>query len=388
MLFHILLVIGAVQEVKSMVLSSPSKSVPAPAPRKNVIPNPSHHSGLNNVTTSDKPDGSLELSLGSSNLAVQIVCADISKETTDLIMHVTSEDFSFNGGVGKALIKAGGDSIAQECKALGQPALYSTQYTKAGNLSVNQIAHVIGTGKPSYSELKKCLDNFFDDITKKNIAKVSFSAIGAGAMGYSESQSADLIFDNLFRIAESKNPALCLARIVIFEKAKFIKFKDATKAYVANGGATSSSPKSSKASHSGKLRFSVFGRSRKDVSAKATNGDGGISVKIYSDNGGKIEKAWGDLKRKMCANIKDMPINDEVIKKFTDRDLEKLRKLESDFDVKIKMEQSKGEVKIKGHTDDISFVQEEIRKMLKDITENEPKGKLATCLIFFCFTSR
>ena len=375
MLFHIIFLIGAVQEIKSTVISSPSKSVPVPAPRKNVIPNPSHHSGLNNVTTSDKPDGSLELSLGSSNLTVQIVCADISKETTDVIMHVTSEDFSFNGGVGKALIKAGGDSIAQECKALGQPALYSTQYTKAGNLSANQIAHVIGTGKPSYSELKKCLDNFFDDTTKKNIAKVSFSAIGAGAMGYSESQSADLIFDNLFRIAESKNPALSLARIVIFEKAKFIKFKDATKAYVAAGGATSSSPKSSKAT--AKLRFSVFGRSKKDDGAKTTSGDGGISVKIYSDDRGKIEKAWGDLKKKMNQFIEEKTMPDEVIKKFTDGDHEKLRKLESVYDVKIKVDQSKGNVKIKGHITDISTVQEEIRKMLKDITEKESKGKLA-----------
>jgi O-acetyl-ADP-ribose deacetylase (regulator of RNase III) len=325
--------------------------------------------GLSNVTTSEKPDGSLELSLGSRNLTVQIVCSDISKETTDLIMHVTSEDFSFNGGVGKALIKAGGDSIVQECKALGQPALFTTQFTKAGNMPVNQIAHVIGPGKPTYAELKQCLDNFFDDVIMKNIAKVSFSAIGAGAMGYSESQSADLIFDNLSRIAESQNPALNLARIVIFEKAKFTKFKDASKAYFASGGATSPSPQPARS------RFTAVFRSKRAVKTKSE--DGGTSIKIYSDERGKIEKAWGDLKRQVCQSIKDQPMNDEVIKKFTDRDLEKLRKLERDFDVKINVEQKKGSVKIKGHFDDVSTVQEEIRTILKDITENEPKGKLA-----------
>ena len=354
-----------------MVLSPPSKTVPAPVPRKKDV---ASSSSLSNVTTSEKPDGTLELSLGSRNLTVQIVCNDISKETTDLIMHVTNQDFSFQGGVGKALIKAGGDSIVQECKALGQPALFSTQYTKAGNLSVNQIAHVIGPGKPTFPDLKKCLDTFFDDVSKKNIGKVSFSAIGAGAMGFSESQSAELIFDNLSRIAESKNPTLNLARIVIFERAKFVKFKDASTAYFASGGATSPSPHAAKSSHSPKTRFSVF-RSKK--SAKTTVGDEGISVKIYSDDRGKIDKAWGELKRKMSQNIQEKTMTDDVIKKFTDQDLEILRKLERDFDVTIKADRSKGNVKIKGHISDISSIQDEIHKMMKKITENETNGKLA-----------
>ena len=356
-----------------MILSPASKATPVaapvPLPRKNITP--SHNPGLGNVTTNDQPDGSLELSLGGSNITVQIVCNDISKETTDLIMHVTNQDFSFNGGVGKALIKAGGKSIVQECKGLGQPTLFTTQYTKPGNLSVNEIAHVIGSGKNSYADLKKCLDNFFDDIDKKNIAKVSLSAIGAGAMGFSESQSADLIFDNLFRIAQSKNPALSLVRIVIFDKAKFVKFKDAAKAYVDKGGPATPV----KSSPGPKSRFSVFRASRKQP-AKSMETDGAICIMIYCDDRGSIEKACAELKRKMKANIDEMNVKDDLIKKFTDRDLDRIRKLERDCDVQIKVEQSKGNVKIKGHIADISSIQEEIRKILKDITENESKGKL------------
>ena len=361
--------IGAVQEIKSMVLSPPSKTVPVPMPTKKER---ASSSSLSNVTTTGKSDGSLELSLGSGNLTVQIVCNDISKETTDLIMHVTNQDFSFQGGVGKALIKAGGDSIVQECKALGQPALFSTQYTKAGNLSVNEIAHVIGPDQPTFPDLKRCLHTFFDDVSKKNIGKVYFSAIGAGAMGFSESQSAELIFDHLSRIAESKNPTLNLVRIVIFERAKFVKFKDASTAYFSSGGTTSLSPQAAKSSHLTKTRFSVF-RSKKSV--KRTAGDEGVSVKIYSDDRGKIKKAWAELKRKMSQNIQEKTVTGDVIKKFTDHDLEILRKLERDFDVLIKADQSKGKVKIKGHNSDISSIQDEIRKIMKKITENEIKGK-------------
>ena len=380
-LIYVIFFIGAVQEIKSMILSPVGKTtpvaapgpVPMPLPRKHVIPTPSHHTGLGNVTTSDKPDGSLELILG-GNITVQIVCDDISKETTDLIMHVTSQDFSFNGGVGKALIKVGGKSIEEECKGLGQPALFSTQYTKAGSLSVSEIAHVIGTGKPSYADLKKCLDNFFDDISQKNIAKVSFSAIGAGAMGYSESQSADLIFDNLFKIAQSKNPALSLVRIVIFEKAKFMKFKDAAKDYVDNGGPTSSSATAKKSSYVPKLSFNVF-RSKKQPGKTAVEEEG-IFFKIYYGDGGKVDKAWGELKRKMNQNIGDRTIYDAIIKKFADGDVDKVRKLERDFDIEIKVDQTRGEVRFKGHILDIPNVHEKISEILKDIKDNESKGKI------------
>ena len=361
-----------------MLVFSPIQSVPIPLPRMKVTPSVSH-AGPSDVAMNDKPDGSLELSFG-GKLTVEIVCADISKETTDVIMHVTSQDFSFNGGVGKALIKAGGDGIVQECKTLGQPALFSTQYTGAGNLSANQIAHVIGPGQPSYQDLKKCLENFFDDISKKNIANISFSSIGAGAMGYSESQSADLILDNLSKIAQLKNPSLTLARIVIFEKAKFSKFKDAAKAYVNTGGASSpSSPQPSIVLPKFSFGASRASRARKSGRVKTAVKDGGISIKIYSDNRGNIEKAWGELKRNMSINIKEQVMKDDVVKKFKGEvETAKIIKLESIHDVKIKIDKRKGNITIKGHIADISIVQEEIRKILKDIVENEPKGGLLT----------
>ena len=359
---YVISIEGAVQVIKSKIslLTNPVLT-PRISDRNTKSPN--------SVSVTEKPDGLMEFFFGSKNLTVEIVCADISEETTDLIMHVTSQDFSFQGGVGQALIRAGGDNIVQESKALGKPALFSTQYTKAGKLSVSQIAHVIAPGQPSHSELKKCLDNFFDDVSKKNIAKISFSAIGAGKMGFSESQSADLIFDSLSWIAESKSVSLSLVRIVIFEKPKFKKFKDAAKAYFAPGGATGSSPQP-------KTRFNVFGRSKRiPKPTLGPGGDGGVSIKIYSDDRGNIHKAWDELKRKMYENIKEQPVTDDVVKKFTDGHVETFRELERHYDVKIKVEQSKGKITIEGHISDIPIIQEEIRKILKKITEKEGNGK-------------
>ncbi|CAB4021318.1 poly [ADP-ribose] polymerase 14-like, partial [Paramuricea clavata] len=349
--------IDALQEIKSEILRKETR--PVLLFRNKVVPNAGSQS---DVTFTEKHDGSLELWLGSRNLTVQIVCGDISKEKTDLIMHVIGQDFSVKGGVAKALIKAGGDSIIQECKALGKPALYSTQYSNAGRLAVRQIAHVIAPSSMKVADLKKCLATFFDDVSTKNIAKVSFSAIGAGAMGFSERQSADLIFDNLSRIAKSKNPALSLIRIVILEKAKFIKFKDATKAYFSSGGATSSDPQPVGACASHFIK-----------SAKSVGGDESISIRIYSDDRGKIDMAWRELRRKICQNIDEKIINNDVVRNFTDRDLEKLLVLERDNDVKINVDKNKGMVTMEGYFADVATVQERIIKILKDVKDNESK---------------
>jgi O-acetyl-ADP-ribose deacetylase (regulator of RNase III) len=366
-----------------VISSPPSWSVSRLFARKEVIANAG---SINNVTPIDKLDGSLELSLGSGELTVQIVRADISKESTDLIMHVVDEDFSFTGGVAKALIRAGGDSIIQECKALGKPALFSTQYTKAGKLDVPQIAHVIASDSVKVADLKICLEKFFDDVIKKNIARISLSAMGAGTLGRSESESADLIFDTLSRIAESKNLALSLVRIVIVDKAKFINFKDATKTYFAfRGSSSSTQPAEAYSPSSGTTSLARLKESNHKHldetllarSAQTTARDEGRSIKIYSDDRSKIDKVWQELKRMISENIleKTMIMNDDIINKFSFRDHDMLRKLEREYDVRIEVDCSKMIVKIKGHSVDVANVQEKIAEILKDIKDNKSKFK-------------
>jgi hypothetical protein len=241
------------------------------------------------------------------------------------------------------------------------------------------------------ADLRICLEKFFDDVIKKNIFSISFSAIGAGALGRSENESANLIFDTLSRIAESKNLAsLSLVRIVIVDKAKFINFKDATKTYFASRGASSLSTQQGEAYfHSSGAtslaRVEEFNRGHLDEivwarppQTQTTARDGGTSIKIYSDNSSRIDKVWQELKRKISENILDKTMNDNVITKFSFRDHEKLRKLEREYDVRIEVDCSRGMVRIKGHSVDVANVQEKIAGILKDIKDNERKfeGKI------------
>ena len=110
--------------------------------------------------------------------------------------------------------------------------------------------------------------------------------------------------------------------------------------------------------------------------AKTTVEEEGIFFKIYCDDHGKLDKAWVELKRKMKQNILDRTIYDAIIKKFDDGDVDKVRKLERNFDIEIKVDQARGEVRFRGHNLDIPNVQENIIEVLKDIKLWESIGKI------------
>jgi hypothetical protein len=167
---------------------------------------------------------------------------------------------------------------------------------------------------------------------------------------------------------------------VIFDKAKFIKFKDATKAYFASRGATSLSPRPGNPSPAPRKSFRSVSSSGSKIPKKLIKKDWVISITIYSDDRGKIDEAWEELKRHMNQNIQEMTVTDDVIQEFTDRDLEQLRELERDFDFKIEIDQQKGEVKFKGHVLDIASVQGKIGEIVNDIKDNKNKGKLIVAL--------
>ena len=105
--------------------------------------------------------------------------------------------------------------------------------------------------------------------------------------------------------------------------------------------------------------------------------DTGLSIKIYCDDRGRIERAWEEFKRRMSAYIQEKIISDDVIKEIvTERglDLEKIGKLEQNCDVQIKVDKHRGEIRIKGHITVIAKIQEE--KVLNDIKDGAlRKGK-------------
>ena len=297
-------------------------------------------------------DGHVDVLLD-KNLTVQIVNGDIAKESTEMIMHVTNTHLSLHGGVAKSLVAAGGDTFKKDSKAASPIPLFSAKFTSAGKLSVSQVAHVAAPDKPTFQDLEKCMENFFDSVSKQKVQKISFSAIGAGAIGLSEKDSAKLIFSALSRIHEKGNSTLSLVRIVIFKKSKFENFKSAVKEPTFRLKPTVSIPKT-------------------DGNEKVV--DTQRCVRLYAQKSATLEKVWKKLKEMLDKQIQTSTL-EENLEELSMEEVNKIEDIGKPYDVSVHADVRAGCVQFRGYCGDLTAVYEKVSKMLKKILEQKKKGK-------------
>uniref|UniRef100_A0AAY5KFA4 Poly [ADP-ribose] polymerase n=1 Tax=Esox lucius TaxID=8010 RepID=A0AAY5KFA4_ESOLU len=111
---------------------------------------------------------------------VKVVCGDITQETTDAIVSSTNTTLNLNTGVSGAILKAAGQTVVDECNALGMQPSDGVVMTAPGNLPTKNIIHMVGQTKEKditssmLKVLKMCED--------KKIQSVSFPALGTGTV--------------------------------------------------------------------------------------------------------------------------------------------------------------------------------------------------------------
>ena len=303
----------------------------------------------------ENSDGHVDVFLD-KNLTVQIVNGDITKESTEMIMHVTNTNLSLHGGVAKSLLAAGGDTFEKDWKAASPIPLFSAKFTNAGKLSVSQVAHVAAPDKPTFQDLEKCMENFFDSVSKQKVQKISFSAIGAGAIGLSEKDSAKIIFSVLSRFHEIGNSTLSLVRIVIFRKSKFENFKSAVKEPTFRLKSTVSIPKTA-------------------GNEKVLNTQ--LCVRLYGQKSATLEKVWKKLKETLDKQIQTSTL-EENLEELSREEVNKIEDVGKSYDVSVHVDVRAGRVEFRGYCGDLTVVYEKVSKMLKKILEHKKKGKNVT----------
>ena len=79
------------------------------------------------------------------SLSIQVINGDLTKESTDAIININSGDMNLSnaGELSKAILKAGGPQIQQECSQHGEQTCGTAVMTGGGNLAVRHIIHII-----------------------------------------------------------------------------------------------------------------------------------------------------------------------------------------------------------------------------------------------------
>ena len=136
--------------------------------------------------------------LAENRQVVEVVQGDLCQETTDAIVNIIGIDMNIYGAgeLGKAIAKASGVQVEDECKRLGQQPPGTAVMTGGGNLGTPNIIHMV-IGSSTKQHLQLCVEKCLQLAEANGLKTISLPAVGTGAGGLSEVDSAQATFQAL-----------------------------------------------------------------------------------------------------------------------------------------------------------------------------------------------
>jgi len=152
-----------------------------------------------------------------SNISVEVISGDLTKERTDAIVNIIGTNMNMNtaGQLSKAISQASGPQVQQECNQLGTQTPGAALMTSGGNLEVPHIIHIV-PGSPDRQHLQACLEGALRVADTNNLQSISIPAIGTGDYGLSADDSAQLTFHALRNISGNLK-RISKVRIVLYQ---------------------------------------------------------------------------------------------------------------------------------------------------------------------------
>ncbi|XP_035682790.1 uncharacterized protein LOC118420183 [Branchiostoma floridae] len=173
------------------------------------IPSEPGPAAIGDITT--PIPGQQEMSFGL--VRMQVEQGDICQEKTDVVVSTVLKNMGFTV-VTKALVKAGGQSIADDLKEAWPKRSDIGVFTDAGRLASKKIAHMI---LPSASELKDAVLACLKKADTLGMKSISFPAIGTGG-SMSQVESARGIYSAVQEFGLKENPQnLTLVRVIVYD---------------------------------------------------------------------------------------------------------------------------------------------------------------------------
>ena len=124
-----------------------------------------------------------------AGMHVEVVQGDITAEAVDAIVNAANEELAPGGGVCGAIHRAGGPSIAAECRRIAHCPTGGAVATTGGGLPARFVIHAVGPvwhggtqGEPDL--LASAYTSALDEAVRVGARSVAFPAISTGIYGY------------------------------------------------------------------------------------------------------------------------------------------------------------------------------------------------------------
>ncbi|XP_032422912.1 protein mono-ADP-ribosyltransferase PARP14-like isoform X2 [Xiphophorus hellerii] len=322
--------------------------------------------------------GTHETKLG--NVTIQVVTGDITKESTDVIVNSSNDNFTLKSGVSKAILDAAGVVVFEECQHLGSQPNPGIIMTVPGNLKCKKILHLVGQTDPVkiHSTVKEALQM----CVKNSYTSVSFPAIGTGQGNVQAKQVADSMLDAVIDVfSQNTSSSLTLIRIVIFQQPMLKDFHSS----MQEREATDPKEKGGFWSNVGHRLKSLFGSESFDSKQEDEMFD--IETKevepavfhICGASKAKVDAAKKKINDLMSNEQCHEEIIDNDILNLSSADCQRIVDIQMKMSVSIKKQSRNGQTSfiIEGLSKDVLRASREIDNMLKKVRrEQELKRKL------------
>lgn len=143
---------------------------------------------------------------------------DITSEQVDVIVNAANKDLQHTGGVAKAILDKGGQTIQKESQAIMKQRRHKflrdgeVVTTPSGNLPCKLVVHAVGPMwhemGPNNSQMllrEACLSSF-EECQANKMKSIALPAIGSGAFGMPKDVCAKVLFETMEEFIRKGDP--------------------------------------------------------------------------------------------------------------------------------------------------------------------------------------
>ncbi|KAJ8410632.1 hypothetical protein AAFF_G00195360 [Aldrovandia affinis] len=293
--------------------------------------------GLFSKVTSTKQGHEMRV----GGVLLQVVTGDIAKETTDVIVNSSNDDFSLRSGVSKAILDAAGQAVDAECKQLGAQPNTDMIMTQPGKLKSKKIIHIVG--QTDVAKILKTVKAVLKMCTQNKFSSVSFPALGTGQGGVNPSQVADTMLDAVADMVQQiPKTSLQVVRVIIFQVPMLADFHSSMQK--REGIATQEKETI--------LHKSFWKDAKKQDKKKAKNfslGDEMFDPVIFhlcGESRANVEAAKKCIEDLFLQELTFQTVTEEAILDLSEEDHCKIRELQQKLQVSVRLEEGNKEASI------------------------------------------
>lgn len=305
------------------------------------------------------------------NKEIAIVKGDITKETTDVVAHLTNPSLIMKSGVAMVLARAGGEEIERQCAEKvdsRKPSVGTTVFTTAGQLDVKYIAHMVAPVHATPNDIEKSISSCLKQSSEKECKSISFPAVGTGFLQQDPEKAAKIIFSSIVRFLKSSSGSLKVVRIVLKDDELVTAFLASVK-------------KLNEEEEPGMLKrlANFFWKSDSqtiNVKEKPTVVTKTL-LEIYAKDDPTVQLVKEKILNVMDSQKKKEKIEDDNIEKLSEQQKSEIENLCDVYDVKITIDKILNRIVVVGHSDDVSRIYVEIHRIFSRIRDAEKEKENA-----------